>query len=378
MKNTDVCVTQDRREVQEAFWAGVELTVRHLVADLLTEVLRAEQEACLGARWNQRSNARRGYRNGSYRRSLGTPYGPLQVNIPRCRSSGLDCSMIFNRYQRRIADVDRILRHAYLLGVSTRGTAELAEQVFGGCLSHQTVSRLMRWLDEQLATYRQQPICPVYPVVYVDGMHVDVVGGDRMVMLVAGRGEDGRLDVLGFSVGTGERCVDLLADLRRRGLENVQLFVSDDSGAIRFALEQVYPDVAWQSCTFHRLAALRANIGQAAYRDLMVAEAGCIFRCPSRQAACDAAAAWARRWKPVAAWAVQQFMDALSDSLMFYNLPKGWWTAARTNNPLERVIRTLRQRLRPMGCFHDHSAIERAVLGQLARWHLLPELTHNC
>lgn len=377
MKKTNVCVTQDRREVQEAFWASLDLTVKGLVGGLLEEVLRLQQQAHLAAAWNQRTEHRLGYRNGSYRRSLGTPYGLLQVNIPRCRGGGLDCSMIFDRYRRRMADVDRILRHAYLLGVSTRGTAKLGEQIFGGCLSHQTVSRLMRWLDEQLAAYRQQPICPVYPVVYVDGMHVDVVGGDRMVMLVAGRREDEQMEILGFSVGTGERCVELLGDLRRRGLEEVELFVSDDSGAIRFALEQAYPEVAWQSCTFHRLAALRANIGQAAYRDLMVAEAACIFRCPSRQAARDAAAAWTKRWKPVAAWAVQQFMDGLSDSLMFYNLPKDWWQKVRTNNPLESVIRRLRQRLRPMGCFHDHSAIDRAVFGQLARWHLLAELTHN-
>lgn len=377
MKKTNVCVTQDRREVQEAFWASLDLTVKGLVGGLLEEVLRLQQQAHLAAAWNQRTEHRLGYRNGSYRRSLGTPYGLLQVNIPRCRGGGLDCSMIFDRYRRRMADVDRILRHAYLLGVSTRGTAKLGEQIFGGCLSHQTVSRLMRWLDEQLAAYRQQPICPVYPVVYVDGMHVDVVGGDRMVMLVAGRREDEQMEILGFSVGTGERCVELLGDLRRRGLEEVELFVSDDSGAIRFALEQAYPDVAWQSCTFHRLAALRANIGQAAYRDLMVAEAACLFRCPSRQAARDAAAAWTKRWKPVAAWAVQQFMDGLSDSLMFYNLPKDWWQKVRTNNPLESVIRRLRQRLRPMGCFHDHSAIDRAVFGQLARWHLLAELTHN-
>lgn len=377
MKKTNVCVTQDRREVQEAFWASLDLTVKGLVGGLLEEVLRLQQQAHLAAAWNQRTEHRLGYRNGSYRRSLGTPYGLLQVNIPRCRGGGLDCSMIFDRYRRRMADVDRILRHAYLLGVSTRGTAKLGEQIFGGCLSHQTVSRLMRWLDEQLAAYRQQPICPVYPVVYVDGMHVDVVGGDRMVMLVAGRREDEQMEILGFSVGTGERCVELLGDLRRRGLEEVELFVSDDSGAIRFALEQAYPEVAWQSCTFHRLAALRANIGQAAYRDLMVAEAACLFRCPSRQAARDAAAAWTKRWKPVAAWAVQQFMDGLSDSLMFYNLPKDWWQKVRTNNPLESVIRRLRQRLRPMGCFHDHSAIDRAVFGQLARWHLLAELTHN-
>jgi transposase-like protein len=36
--------------------------------------------------------------------------------------------LVFERYQRRIADVERVLRHAYLVGASTRDTAELAEQ----------------------------------------------------------------------------------------------------------------------------------------------------------------------------------------------------------------------------------------------------------
>ena len=121
---------------------------------------------------------------------------------------------------------------------------------------------------------------------------------------------------------------------------------------------------------------LRANVGQTDFRYLMAAEAGCIFRCPSRRVALDIAIAWARRWKPLAPWAVQQFMDGLGDSLMFYRLPENWWKRVRTNNPLERLIRTLRQRLRPMGCFHDHYAVERAVFGQLARWHKI-KLTHN-
>ena len=207
-------------------------------------------------------------------------------------------------------------------------------------------------------------------------MHVDIVGGDRMVMLVSGARDDGGLDVLGFSVGPGERCVELLADLRARGLDEVELFVSDESGAIRHALEQIYPEVAWQYCTFHRLQALRTNVGHTEFRDLMVAEAGCIFRCPSKSAAVDVAIAWTKRWKLLAPWAVQQFMDGLTDSLSFYSLPSDWWKRARTNNPQERLIRTLRQRLRPMGCFHDAPAIERAVFGQLARWHKI-KLTHN-
>jgi transposase-like protein len=285
--------------------------------------------------------------------------------------------LIFDPYQRRIRDVERIIRHACLLGVSTRGTAELAEQIFGGSVSHQTVSRLMRWLDRQLAVWREQAITPVYPVVYIDGMHVNVLGADRMVMLVAGQRMDGKLELLGFSVSTGEQCVELLKDLRGRGLEGVEMFVSDEGGAIRSALEQVYPEVSWQHCTFHRLQALRAAVGNTEYRDLMVAEAGCIFRCPSRQAAGDAARAWAERWGAVNPWAVQRFMDHLEDSLMFYQLPQRWWKRTRTNNPLERLIRTLRMRLDNIGCFHDPPAVERAVFGQALRWHWIPQLTHN-
>ena len=375
--NTDVPVPSTRPNRQESFWTWTDGMVKKLVAGLAEQVLEWELEVYLNAGWNHRTQDRCDYRNGHYRRWLTTPHGPVRLKVPRCRSGGFDSSTVFDRYQRRITDVDRVLRHAYLLGCSSRGTAQLAEQVFGGTVSHQTVSKLMRWLDEQLTAWRARPIAGVYRVVYIDGMHVDILGGDRMVMLVSGlRQADGELEMLGFSVSTGERCVELLDDLRRRGLEDVALFVSDESGPIRYALSEVYPEVAWQSCAFHRLHALRTNVGSRDFRDLMVAEAGCIFRCPSKLAAEDAAVAWAKRWKPPAPWAVQCFMDGLANSLTFYTLPSDWWTRTRTNNPQERLIETLRMRLRPMGCFHDEPAIERAVFGQLARWHKI-KLTHN-
>lgn len=372
-------VPPTRRQRQEAFWNYTEIMVRTLVKDLAEQGLKLVQKQRLQAGWNQRSHRRAGYRNGYYHRRLTTPYGPVSINVPRCRD-GSDPGapgLVFDRYQRRITDVDRIIRHAYLLGTATRGTARLAEQIFGDSMSHQTVSQLLRWLDEQLRRWRGQPINDSYTVVYVDGMHVNVIGGDRMVMLVAGlRGPDDPLEILGFCVSSGERCAELLADLRRRGLENVELFVSDQSGPVRSALEDVYPEVARQSCTFHRLKNLRDNIGPTDFRDLMLLEAGCIFRCPSKPAALEAALAWARRWKSSAPAAVATFMEDLTDSLTFYSLPSQWWRRARTNNPLERLIETLRMRLNPMGCFHDQRAIERAVFGQLLRRHLI-KLTHN-
>ena len=373
--NNDVCVASRPQARQEAFWGWIGQKVQSMVAEVLQQVLLNQQQVRLSAGWNQRSPGRCDHRNGHYRRNLLTPQGLLQVKIPRCRDGGIDCSAIFDRYQRRIADVDRILRHAYLLGASTRATAQLAEQVFGGTLSHQTVSQLTRWLDDRLAAWREGAIEPVYKVVYIDGMHVDVQGGDLNVMLVMGLTYDGQKEVLGFAANRGEQCRELLWDLRRRGLEGVELFISDESAAIRYALAEVFPEVPWQHCTFHRLQRLWKDIGDKEHRGQMVKEASNIFRCPTKLAAVDQVCAWVGQWRQREPWAVQQFMGDINDSLMFYSLPKDWWRKVRTNNYLERLIRTLRMRLRPMGCFYDKPAVERAVFGQLARWHLLGTYT---
>jgi putative transposase len=376
MNNVLSSLTYESEQRQALFWSWIDQAVRRLVAELAEKVLQLQMDAYLKARWNQRSPNRCGYRNGYYLRGLTTPHGVVNLRVPRCRDRRFDSSVVFDRYQRRITDVERILRHAYLIGASTRGLSELAEQIFGGSVSHQTIARLMRWLDERLALWRSEAISPAYPVVYIDGMHVDMVGSDRMVMLVAGMREDMTLEALGFCISTGEQCGDLLEDLRRRGLEQVSLFVSDDSPSIRSALEQVYPLSAWQSCTFHRLSGLRRTIGSMSYRDRMVAEAACIFRCESFDAALDVAGSWRKRWQRTDPCAVEKFLYGLRDSLRFYDLPKCWWKRLRTNNPLERLIKTLRARLNPMGCFHDEPAIERAVFGQLLRWHKI-KLTHN-
>ena len=45
--------------------------------------------------------------------------------------------------------------------------------------------------------------------------------------------------------------------------------------------------------------------------------------------------------------------------------------------PVERMIRTLRVRLRPMNCRANVPAVEPAAFGPLARWRLIPKLTQD-
>ena len=364
-------------DLQETFWTLVDHEVGRMATHLIELALQEQQHVALGADWHQRSNQRLGYRNGYYPRRLTSPYGRLSIRVPRTRRGGLDCSLVFDRYQRRHHDVDRVLRRVFLTGLSTRDAAQLAEQLWGDSVSHQTVSRLTRWLDQELARYRQQPIQPRYPVVQIDGLYVTVEAAKRVVMLVVGLGEDGRKDVLGFSLGAGESCSDLLWDLRQRGLEGVQLFVSDDAGAVEAAVREVYPEVPWQSCVWHRLVNLWTLIGPNEHRRRMVREAARIFRCPSVEVAREVADAWACRWQACEPRLVRWFMTGLDDNLTFYHLPKRWWRRTRTTSLTERLIRTLRMRLTLMGAFLNPQAAERALFGQLLRWHLIPQITQT-
>ena len=115
-------------------------------------------------------------------------------------------------------------------------------------------------------------------------------------MAASGARCDGGLDVLGFSIGLGERCAELLADLRRRGLEGVELFTTDGSGAIESALAEVYPEVARQQSSTHRLRGLLERLGRWPESWRMVRQAARVFRCSSRSAAAEVAATWQRRW----------------------------------------------------------------------------------
>jgi transposase-like protein len=370
-------IALDRGERQEAFWTLVDREVGRMAGGLIEAVLGEQQRLALQADWHERTAGRCGRRNGYYRRRLTSPYGVLSLRVPRLRRGGVDCSLVFERYRRRCRDVDRVLRRVFLAGVSTRDAAGLAEQLWGGPVSHQTISRLARWLDERLAAYRRQPIASVYPVVQIDGMYVTVEGTKQVVMLAVGLRERGPPEVLGFRLSRGEGCAELLWDLRRRGLEGVGLFVSDDSGAVEAAIHEVYPEVPWQSCTWHRLVNLWTVIGPKDYRRRMVREAARIFRCVSLDAAQETARAWGRRWQAYEPPIVRWFLARLPDSLTFYHLPTRWWRRTRTTSLTERLIRTLRMRLRLMGAFAHPAAAERAVFGQLLRWHLVPEITHR-
>ena len=70
-----------------------------LLEPILNQILQAEMTDHLGASPEERTDERRGYRNGSYRRKLTTRVGTLELEVPRDREGEFQTAL-FQRYQR--------------------------------------------------------------------------------------------------------------------------------------------------------------------------------------------------------------------------------------------------------------------------------------
>ena len=104
----------------------------------------------------QRSEVRRGYRNGYRYRSLLAEFGLLEdIRVPRDREGSYRPGVL-PRYQRRQRQVDRMVREMFLNGVSTRRVQEVVKPLLGEGVSAQTVSCLTLSLGQEVSRYHSR------------------------------------------------------------------------------------------------------------------------------------------------------------------------------------------------------------------------------
>jgi putative transposase len=230
--------------------------LRGLVERTLQTLLEEELTTHLGAERYERTDGRRGYRNGHKPRTLTTRVGTLELLVPQDRD-GTFSTELFSRYQRTEQALVLSLMEMYIQGVSTRKVAAITEQLCGTRFSKSQVSALAGRLDGELVAWRERPLtAPSYPYVWVDARyeHVRVDGRvvSQGVLLVTGlRGDDGKREVLGVTVADTESEAtyqELFRSLKARGLGGVRLVISDDHAGLRQAIARQFQGAGWQRC----------------------------------------------------------------------------------------------------------------------------------
>ena len=146
--------------------------VRRTVEDTLNGLLDAEAEQLTGAARYERTEARQGYRSGTYDRGLTTSAGQLTLSIPRLKGLPFQTAII-ERYRRRESSVEEAMVEMYLAGVSTRRVEDVTELLWGSRVSASTLSELNKKAYDRIEAWRNRPLSGgKYPYVYVDGLYL--------------------------------------------------------------------------------------------------------------------------------------------------------------------------------------------------------------
>jgi putative transposase len=339
--------------------------IRRLVGTILQELVDAEATAHIGADRHERSEDRTTQRNGTRDKTITTTAGDLTVKIPKVRTGSFFPALLNPRRRIDVA-LHAVVMQAYVEGVSTRRVDDLVIALGGTGISKSEVSRICAKLDAEVAAWRSRPLDEqAFPYVFLDATYCKVRINQRVVsqavVIATGVSADGKREVLGCAVGDSETepfWTEFLRDLRDRGLNGVQLVISDAHRGLTNAITTVLQASAWQRCRVHfmRNALAKVNKGHA---EMVAATIRTIFAQPNGpkvREQLDNVAGLLRGEFPAVA---DLLLDAKADLTAFADFPMAHWQKIWSTNPLERLNREVKRRTDVVGIFPNTDSLLR-------------------
>lgn len=158
----------DGQAASDTFRAFVQEQVRRAIRATFIDILEEEVSQFIGASRYERTQERRDHRAGHRTRTLGTTAGVID-DLPVPRTRGGFHTQLFEHYQRRMTEVDTLMRDMFVGGVSQRQVGAVVEQVTGTPASASTVSRVFHTLEAEFATWQKRQLPKRYSYVFADG-----------------------------------------------------------------------------------------------------------------------------------------------------------------------------------------------------------------
>lgn len=324
--------------------------LRQAVRLTLIAVLDDEITAYIGAGRYERGGTRRDQRNGTYTRDLGTMVGVIEaLPVPRTRQGFR--TQVFEQYQRRQAELDQALADLFVGGVSQAQVGQIVGRMTDNpAPSPTTVSRVFHGLNAEFATWKQRALVAHYAYLFVDATYFTVIyegsGSKTPILAAVGIRPDGTREVVAFTIGESENqdaWKDLFADLKQRGVQQVDLVISDGGQAMCNALAQQFPGTRRQRCAYHKMQNILSYIPDK-QRATVEPELKTIFYQDSREQADQQAAAFRAKYQATDPTAIECLDRDWDACLTFYAFSKKHWRTIRTNNVAERLFEAVKKR----------------------------------
>lgn len=341
---------------------GPDGLLNRLTKNVLETALDAEMSEHLGYDKHDPAGRTGGNsRNGTRSKTVLTEIGPVEIEVPRDTESSFDPQIVRKR-QRRLTGVDEIVLSLSAKGLTTGEIAAHFDDVYGAKVSKDTISRITDKVLGEMAEWANRPLDPVYPVIFVDAIHVKVRDGqvtNRPIYVVLGVTVNGERDILGLWAGDGGEgakfWLSVLTELKNRGVADVCIAVCDGLKGLGEAITTVWERAVVQTCVIH-LIRNTFRYASRKYWDAMSRDLRPVYTAPTEAAAKERFVEFSGKWGGQYPAIVRLWENAWSEFVPFLDYDVEIRRVICSTNAVESINSRYRRAIRARGHFPTEQA----------------------
>jgi putative transposase len=340
---------------------------------VMTEMMRIETEAKVGAAKGKHSKERTTHFSGGRARRVDTRMGTVYLVVPKVRKGGYVPFFISERRRSEQALI-AVVQEAFINGVSTRKIERLAHAMGIENISASQVSEFNKELDAQVADFKTRPLDEEYPFLWIDALYQKVRVEGRVVsvavMIACGVNQAGSREILAVEPMFDESEDSwrlFFRKLKARGMKRTALCVSDAHAGLQAAVRKEWLGASWQRCKVHFMRNILAKVPHRE-KTRFAAHLKQIWLEPDKKSAKRAAAALIDDYGKRFPEAARCLEDGLEDSLSFYDFPEVDKKRISSTNGQERLNMEIRRRSRVVGVFPSVASYLRLTICYLIEY----------
>lgn len=342
---------------------------------LIQELLEQEATDYLGRERYERSDEKKGLRNGYKERGLKSAEGPIPVFLPQLRDTEETYSSRLWRFVKGNSDVFRYLvAEMYARGLSTRDIEATFTDEHGNCLiSKSAVSEVTETLWEEYEAFTKRDLSG-FEVAYI---FLDAVfepmrmfkGPKEGILCAWAILVSGEKVLLHMDLGNKEsyECwLEFLRNMTSRGLNVPVSITTDGAPGLTKAVDEIWPQSLRIRCWVHKMGNILDKIPESHKSDVK-AFLTAVRDAPDYESGCQRAKELVDKHKKDFPRAMNSFEDDLEASLAHLQLPAVHRKYVRTTNLIERSFGEEKRRSKVIPRFFDEKSALKLAFATLWR-----------
>ena len=336
--------------------------LKQLTKILVEAALEAEMAEHLGHGKNETvENATGNTRNGKSQKTLKGEFGELPIAIPRDRQGTFEPQLI-PKHQTRWSGFDDKILSLYARGMTVREIQSHLEEMYGAEVSPTLISSVTDAVIDEVKAWQSRPLDAIYPIVYLDCLHVKVRDGNvrvKAVYLAIGINLAGEKEVLGLWIAQSEGAkfwLQVVTELKNRGVQDIFIACVDGLKGFPEAIEAVFPRTTVQLCIVHMV---RHSLGFVSWkrRKEVAADLRRIYTATTADEAEQRLGEFEDKWDGDYLPIGQSWRRNWARITPFFDYPPEIRKVIYTTNAIESVNMSLRKVTKNRGSFPSDEAL---------------------